>query len=89
MTQTPRCERFVSCALRSRGLQDNHILLARLISDRDPSARLLVLDRLHQSPDLEPGVWLQRLSSDPAGSPCRRHSSGRDPETGRSSRPSP
>jgi len=53
-------------ALRSRGLQDNHILLGRLISDRDPSARLLVLDHLHRSPDLEPGVWLQRLSTDPA-----------------------
>lgn len=53
-------------ALRSRGLQDNHILLGRLISDQDPSARLLVLDHLHRSPDLEPGVWLQRLSTDPA-----------------------
>src|SRR5207249_14769 len=33
-------------ALRSRGLQENHILLARLISDERPSARLKVLEHL-------------------------------------------
>ncbi|MFO0968876.1 MAG: hypothetical protein U0793_25260 [Gemmataceae bacterium] len=53
-------------ALRSRGLQDSHILLARLISDDDPAARLQVLDHLHRAPDLAPGVWLERLTRDPA-----------------------
>jgi hypothetical protein len=51
--------------LRSRGLPDNHILLARLISDQRPSARLQVLQHLHAA-DLEPGVWLRRLCQDPA-----------------------
>ena len=51
-------------ALRGRGLQANHILLARLISDERPSARLQVLQYLAETPDLEPGVWLQRLCQD-------------------------
>jgi HEAT repeats len=51
-------------ALRSRGLQENHILLARLISDEQPSARLQVLEHLREATDLEPGVWLQLLCHD-------------------------
>jgi hypothetical protein len=51
--------------LRSRGLSDTHILLARLISDPRPMARLEVLQHLHAA-DLEPGVWLRRLCQDPA-----------------------
>jgi hypothetical protein len=58
--------RLVELALRSRGLQENHILLARLISDHRPRARLQVLDHLRDATDLEPGVWLRRLSQDPA-----------------------
>jgi hypothetical protein len=57
---------LVELALRSRGLPENHILLARLISDQRPGERLLVLDRLRDATDLEPGVWLRRLSQDPA-----------------------
>jgi hypothetical protein len=53
-------------ALRSRGLPENHILLARLISDERPSARLQVLQHLPAATDLEPGVWLRRLCLDPA-----------------------
>jgi HEAT repeat protein len=53
-------------ALRSRGLEENHLLLARLISDDQPGARLQVLQHLGQARDLEPGVWLRRLTQDPA-----------------------
>jgi hypothetical protein len=53
-------------ALNSRGLPDSHLHLARLISDPRPSARLQVLHHLRGDTDLEPGVWLRRLSQDPA-----------------------
>lgn len=53
-------------ALRSRGLEESHLLLARLISDDRPGARLQVLQHLGQARDLEPGVWLRRLTQDPA-----------------------
>ncbi len=52
-------------ALRSRGLQENHIVLARLISDTRPTARLQVLQHLRDATDLEPGVWLRRLCQGP------------------------
>jgi hypothetical protein len=55
-------------ALRSRGLQESHILLARLISDDRPAARLQVLQHLGRASDLEPGVWLRRLCQDPTPS---------------------
>jgi hypothetical protein len=51
--------------LRSRGLSDQHLQLARLISDERPRARLEVLPLLDQIRDLEPGVWLRRLCQDP------------------------
>jgi len=53
-------------ALNSRGLSENHLHLARLISDPRPAARLQVLHHLRGDTDLEPGVWLRRLSQDPA-----------------------
>lgn len=52
-------------ALRSRGLSESHILLARLITDARPTARLQVLQHLRQTPDLDAGVWLRRLCQDP------------------------
>ncbi len=55
-------------ALRARGLSDDHIRLSRLLIDPAPSERLKVLDHLGDSADLEPGVWLRRLSHDPAPS---------------------
>jgi HEAT repeat protein len=58
--------RLCEGALRSRGLQDSHLQLARLISDARPSARLDVLSLLPGTTDLEPGVWLKRLSHDPS-----------------------
>ncbi len=59
-----RCE----WALRSRGLQETHIVLARFITDERPSARMQVLHHLRQADDLESGrgVWLRRLCQDSA-----------------------
>jgi HEAT repeat protein len=53
-------------ALRGRGLQDGHLRLGRLMTDRRPAIRLQVLESLAGIDDLEPGVWLRRLSHDPA-----------------------
>lgn len=59
--------RMCEAALRGRGLVSNQDLaMARLISDAKPGVRLQVLDRLARAADLEPGVWLRRLSQDPA-----------------------
>ena len=52
-------------ALRGRGLQDQHLRLGRLLTDRKPENRLRVLDQLRRASDLEPGIWLRRLSHDP------------------------
>jgi HEAT repeat protein len=53
-------------ALRSRGLPENHLVLARLISDDRPVQRLQVVHHLSQTEDLPVGIWLRRLSQDPA-----------------------
>lgn len=58
--------RLCEAALRGRGLQDPHVKLAKLISDRRPGERLQVVHYLHEAEDLDPGVWLQRLSLDNA-----------------------
>jgi HEAT repeat protein len=52
-------------ALRGRGLQENHIRLAKLMADRRPAVRLQVIESLQDTPDLDPGVWIRRLSHDP------------------------
>lgn len=56
--------RLCEAALRSRGLQESHILLGRLISDPDPRARLQIVLHLPQATDIDPAIWLQRLSQD-------------------------
>ncbi len=61
----PRVRETCELALRGRGLQDRQLELARLISDENPAARLQVLHHLRGN-DVEPGVWLRRLSHDPA-----------------------
>jgi len=53
-------------ALRSRGLGEEHVKLGRLVSDREPSSRLQVLDLLQQTSDVDSVVWLRRLSHDPS-----------------------
>ncbi len=57
--------RLCETALRSRGLRSQDVTLGRLITDERPGVRLQVLERLHQA-NLEPRVWLRRLSQDPA-----------------------
>jgi hypothetical protein len=53
-------------ALRARGLQDSHLLLGRTMTDSRPGTRLQVIELLKRADDLEPGVWLRRLSHDPS-----------------------
>ena len=70
-------------ALRSRGLQESHIVLARYISAERPDARLQVFQHLREAPDLDPGIWLRRLCQYPrgragGGHPCRRCSAQAD-----------
>jgi hypothetical protein len=58
--------RLCESALRlARRLPEKHIRLGRLLTDPHPEVRLQVLDCLRRDPDLEPGVWLRRLSHDP------------------------
>jgi HEAT repeat protein len=58
--------RLCEAALRGRGLQDSHIKLAKLITDERPAQRLQVLRYLSEAEDLDPGIWLMRLSQDPS-----------------------
>jgi HEAT repeat protein len=54
-------------ALRlARHLPEKHLRLGRLLTDPRAEVRLEVLECLHRDPDLEPGIWLRRLSHDPA-----------------------
>jgi hypothetical protein len=61
----PDVRRLCEAALRSRGLQEEHIRRGRLLTDPRAAVRLQVLDGLCQASDLEPGVWLRHLSHDP------------------------
>jgi hypothetical protein len=58
--------RLCEAALRGRGLQEDHLRLARLISDARPSARLEVFEVLNRANDLDAGTWLRHLSLDPS-----------------------
>jgi hypothetical protein len=58
--------RLCEAALRSRGLREEHVQLGRFLTDNRPEVRLQVLDLLHRQSDLDPGIWLRRLSHDPA-----------------------
>lgn len=51
-------------ALRKRGLQDDDLAMARLISDKNPATRMRVLGYLHQRSDINLGEWLRQLSHD-------------------------
>lgn len=55
-----RCEAL----LRERGLTNKEIDLGRMVSDPSPMKRLQVIDRLPADADLDPEVWLQRLTQD-------------------------
>jgi HEAT repeat protein len=57
--------RLCEATLRGRGLRNEDVALGRLITDPRASVRLQVFDTLRRANDLEPGVWLRRMSSDP------------------------
>lgn len=63
--QDPDVRRLCEAALRGRGLRNEDVLLGRLITDERPGVRLQVLTHLGRA-DLESGIWLRRLSQDPA-----------------------
>jgi hypothetical protein len=59
--------RLCEAALLAReDFRPEYLSLARLITAPQASARLRVLDHLQRDDSLEPGIWLLRLSHDPA-----------------------
>jgi hypothetical protein len=64
----PEVRKLTESALVGRGLRPEHIELGRLLTDPDHLKRVQVLDHLREAPDLDPGLWLRRLSHDPAPS---------------------
>jgi HEAT repeat protein len=62
----PQIRKLCQTALKGRGLLDEHILLGKLLTDPEAKNRLQVLDILQKTGDLEPGIWLRRLSHDPS-----------------------
>lgn len=60
----PQVQDVCETALRSRGLSETHLLMAKLLTDPSPAARLRVLHYLGRDPDLDPNVWLRRLTHD-------------------------
>ncbi len=62
-------------ALRKRGLLDDDIKMARMISDANPATRMLVLYHLHRMPDINIGGLLRQLSLD--ASPAVRAAAAR------------
>ena len=57
--------RLCEKVLRSRGLRQEDIKLARLKTDADPHVRLQLVQRLPYVRDLDLGIWLRSLSHDP------------------------
>lgn len=58
--------RVSELALRGRGLSENNILMARLMSAPQARDRLQVVHHLDEDAELNIGVWLDRLSRDPS-----------------------
>jgi hypothetical protein len=67
--------RLCEQALKSRGLSPEHLALAKLLGDPEPLQRLKILNHLRWSQDIDHGIWLRRLSHDPA--PCVRAAAAR------------
>ena len=63
--EDPQVQYVTELALRKRGLQDDDLKLARMISDKSPSIRLHVLYFLPHMPELNLASWLRQLSNDP------------------------
>ncbi len=60
----PEVRRLCESALYGRGLRGEHLRLGRLMTDEQAGTRLRVLDLLAAASDLDPGVWIRRLSHD-------------------------
>ncbi len=60
----PDVRRLCEQTLIARGLRREYLELGRLLTDPQPATRLQVLDRLRESTELDPGLWLRRLSHD-------------------------
>jgi HEAT repeat protein len=61
----PEVRRLCEMALRGRGMPPEHLKIGRKLTDPNPLNRLRVLDHLGDGvPDLDPGLWLRRLSHD-------------------------
>jgi hypothetical protein len=56
--------RLCEVALGSRGIRPEYLEMGRLLTDSNPATRLQVLDRLYKSTELDPSLWLRRLSHD-------------------------
>lgn len=64
--EDPEVQYLCQMALRKRGLNDDDLLVARMIGDKNPATRSRVLNVLQQMPELNLSEWLRRLSHDPA-----------------------
>ena len=53
-------------ALQARWLRDDQIRLDKLMADPKPTKRLEVLDHLSATRDINPALWLRKLSNDPS-----------------------
>lgn len=62
----PDVRHLCESALKGRGLTEEHIKMGKLMTDARVGARLKVLEALRSNSDLEPGLWLRRLSHDPS-----------------------
>jgi hypothetical protein len=56
--------RLAEEALKGRGLRPEHLHLGKLLTHPDARQRVCVIDHLRHSTDLDPGLWLRRLSHD-------------------------
>ena len=53
-------------ALQARGLREDQIRLGKLMADPKPVKRLEVLDHLSTTRDIDPMIWLKKMSNDPS-----------------------
>ena len=53
-------------ALQARGLREDQIRLGKMMADPKPVKRLEVLDHLSSTRDIDPMIWLKKMSNDPS-----------------------
>ena len=53
-------------ALQARGLREDQIRLGKMMADPKPVKRLEVLDHLSATRDIDPMIWLKKMSNDPS-----------------------